>query len=254
LRNAQRELFAYQPFPNVLTGRIILVTGATGGIGSAISFGLAAYGARLIVVGKTPLALDALCDRIERAGYLPPSAIALNQEGAGVADYDTIADSIRTHYARLDGMVLNAAMLGEPAPLSGADPMSWARVMQVNLHSNFLLLRSMLPQLAAAADASIVFTSADVGRHARAYWGAYAVSKCGLEGLMQVVAAESTATSIRANSIDPGATRTKLRTAAYPAEDSNAVPNAESLVPAYVYLLGPASKGVNGERLSARPR
>jgi NAD(P)-dependent dehydrogenase (short-subunit alcohol dehydrogenase family) len=125
--------------------------------------------------------------------------------------------------------------------------------MQVNLNAAWLLTRACLPLLHKSADASIVFTTADVGRQGRAYWGAYGVSCFGLEGLMQILADECAAEGrLRVNSLDPGVARTGMRSRLYPGEDRDALPAPETLMPAYLYLLGPDSRGVNGQALSAR--
>lgn len=127
------------------------------------------------------------------------------------------------------------------------------RVMQVNVNAAFMLTHAMLPLLKLSADASVVFTSSGVGRKGRAYWGAYAVSKFATEGLMQVLADELDGMgSARANSINPGATRTSMRLQAYPAENPQNNPLPEDIMPLYLYLMGPDSIGVNGQALDAQ--
>jgi NAD(P)-dependent dehydrogenase (short-subunit alcohol dehydrogenase family) len=246
LTHAERLPLPYQPGPGLLRDRIILITGATGAIGTVVSLAAAAAGATLIASARDPARLNAMCERIERAGGAAPRALALDLQGATLRDYQGIADLIGETYGRLDGLLLNAAMLGTLAPLPHYDSMVWARVMQVNLHGNFLLMRTMLPLLSAAADASLVLTSADVGRRGRAFWGAYAVSKFALEGLAQVAAAELEDSSVRVNTLDPGPVRSPLREAAYPGENAAALPSPDSTVPAFLYLLGPDSRGLSG--------
>ena len=125
--------------------------------------------------------------------------------------------------------------------------------MQVNVTAAFVLTQILLPLLKRSADASIVFTASGVGRSGRAYWGAYAVSKFAVEGLNEVLSAElSGITSIRVNSLNPGATRTRMRRQAYPAEDAAALAAPEDIARAYVALLGPASRGVSGGRFNAQ--
>lgn len=238
----------------VLEGRVILVTGATGGVGRAISAGLAAHGARLVLSGSEVDSLDRLCDQIERSGHCAPLALPIDLERAGVDDYATVARVLVDRFPHIDGLLLNAAMLGDLTPIHAYDPMLWARVMQVNLHSNFLLVRSILPLLAASPDATIAVTTDALARRARAYWGAYAVSKRALEGLAEVLADECESSTIRVNCIDPGPIRTGLRAQAFPAEAAAATPSAECLIPYYIYLLGPASRGRTGQRYVARPR
>src|SRR5690554_4301233 len=125
--------------------------------------------------------------------------------------------------------------------------------MQVNVNAPFALTKAMMPLRRAAPDASVIFVSSSVGRKGRAYWGPYAVSKFALEGLMQVLADEQDGTSeIRVNSLNPGATRTAMRKAAYPAEEPEKNPEPSEIMPVFLYLLGPDSKGVNGQALNAR--
>ena len=129
----------------------------------------------------------------------------------------------------------------------------WHKELQVNLTAPFLMTQALLPQLNKSRDASIVFTSSRVGRQARAYWGAYAVSKFAVEGLMQTLADELEATSqIRVNSINPGPTRTSMRAQAYPAESPDVNPAPEDVMATYLYLLGPDSRGMTGKQYSAQ--
>ena len=131
---------------------------------------------------------------------------------------------------------------------------SWCRVLHVNLTAAFALTQVLLPALRASSDASIVFTSSSVGRRGRANWGAYAVSKFGIEGLSQVLADELTGTSaIRVNAINPGATRTVMRRQAYPGENAESIAEPASIVSSYLWLLGPASRGVSGQSLDCQP-
>ena len=164
----------------------------------------------------------------------------------------TIATAIQQHFGRLDGLVLNAGLLGELCPIADYDPVSWAEVFQVNVHSQFLLLQATLPLLRASPDASIIFTGSGVGRKGRAYWGAYAVSKFATEGLMQTLADELEGSNVRANSVNPGRTRTKMRAEAYPAEDANTLPLPDDIIQPFLFLLGNAAREVNGLALEAQ--
>ena len=125
--------------------------------------------------------------------------------------------------------------------------------MQVNLNAPFLLTQACLKLLKSATNASIVFTSSSVGRKARAYWGAYSISKFATEGMMQVLADElETNTTIRVNSINPGATRTAMRAMAYPAEDPMTLPPPEAIMSLYLYLMGVDSHEINGQALNVQ--
>ena len=143
----------------------------------------------------------------------------------------------------MDGLLHNAGILGPRVPLEHVEPSAWQEVIHVNLTSEFLMTKALLPLLQRSDDASIVFTSSGVGQRGRAYWGPYAVSKFGVEGLMQVWADELENTShIRCNSLDPGGTRTSMRAQAYPAEDPLSLPIADEHMNLYLYLMGPIQK------------
>lgn len=246
---------SYTPPPNLLAGRVVLVTGAARGIGRAAARAFAAHGASLVLLDRAQRPLDALYDEIEQAGFPQPAIITLDLATATAEDYETAASRIGQTFGHLDGLLHNAAELGALAPIELYDLNLWARVLSVNLHAPLLLTRACLPWLKESADASIVFTSADVGRKGRAYWGAYGVACAALEGLAQILAAELEAGErIRVNSLDPGPVRTALRAQAYPGEDARTLPTAEEILPVYLYLLGPESRGVTGRALCAQAR
>jgi len=246
-------MFQYTPSADLLAQRVILVTGAGDGIGRSAAISFAAHGATVILLGRTIRKLEAVYDTIERTGYPQPAIYPLNLEGASPKDYETLATTLANEFGRLDGLLHNAAILGNLTPLEHYDITTWYQVMQVNLNAPFLLTQACLPLLKQAQDASIVLTSSGVGRRGKAYWGAYAVSKFALEGLMQVLADEvETNTTIRVNSINPGATRTAMRAHAYPGEDPNQLPTPDAIMPLYLYLMGPESQQVNGQALDAQ--
>ena len=232
-----------------LSGRVILVTGASSGIGRALSIAAAASGAQVVLVGRNVRKLESVNDAIVAAGSLRPSIAPLDFERAAAEQYAAVAEGLHTSFGRLDGLAHLAAQLGERAPIEHYDVPTWMRVMHVNLNAAFILTRTLLPLLRASADASVVFTGSGVSVRGRAYWGAYAAAKFGLEGLMQVLADEtSTTTNIRVNSVNPGKVRTPLRALAYPGEDPATVPAPEAVLAPYLYLLGPESRGVTGRR------
>jgi NAD(P)-dependent dehydrogenase (short-subunit alcohol dehydrogenase family) len=240
---------------NLLQDRVILVTGAGDGIGRSAALTYAAHGATVVLLGRTVEKLDAVYDSIEAAGYPQPAILPLDLSTATLQDYQQLADVIEKEFGRLDGVLHNAAVLGDVTPLDQYDPDTWDFVMRINLRAPFVLTQALLPLLRVAPDASIIFTTSSVGRRARAFWGAYAVSKCGIEGLSQMLADEVAAVSnIRVNCLNPGATRTKMRTAAFPAENADEVTRPEQIMPLYLYLMGPDSKGVSGQSLDAQPK
>jgi NAD(P)-dependent dehydrogenase (short-subunit alcohol dehydrogenase family) len=246
-------LLNYIPPAKLLQERVILVTGAGDGIGKAASLSFAAHGATVVLAGKTIAKLEAVYDQIVDAGGPQPAIYPIHFNGAVYKDYEDMAARLLGEFGRLDGLLHNAAILGPRSPISSVDPDKWLEVIQVNLNAPFMLSKCLLPLLSASADASIIFTSSGVGRHGRAYWGPYAVSKFGIEGLMQVLADEVEAISnIRVNSLNPGATDTAMRRQAYPAEDPSNNPEPSQLMPAYLYLMGPDSDGVHGQALDAQ--
>lgn len=243
----------YQPARDLLQDRVILVTGAGDGIGRAAALAFAAHGATVILAGKTTQKLEVVYDTIMAHGGPMPAIYPIHFGGAVYKDYQDMALRLQEEFGRLDGLLHNAGILGPRAPLSDVDPDKWVEVLQVNLNAPFMLTRALLPLLMASADASVIFTSSGVGRHGRAYWGPYCVSKFGIEGLMQVLADEVEAiSSIRVNSLNPGATDTAMRRQAYPAEDPSNNPKPEQIMPAYLYLMGPDSRGVHGQALDAQ--
>ena len=242
------------PAPQELTGRVIAVTGAGDGIGRAVALACAEYGAEVVLIGRTAEKLQAVHAMIENAGAASASIAVLDLETAVARDYDALAAAILERYARLDGLVHNAAMLGMLAPIEHYDVPTWCRVLHVNLTAAFALTQVLLPHLKASRDASVLFTTSAVGRRGRAYWGAYAVSKFGIEGLTQMLAAElENVSAIRVNALNPGRARTRMRRQAYPAEELESLPLPATLTRPYVALLGPASRGVTGLSFDCQP-
>lgn len=243
----------YKPSADLLDKRIILVTGAGDGIGKVAALSFASYGATVILAGRTVEKLEAVFDEIVAAGGPEPAIYPIDFKGNNYADYEEMAARIGETFGRLDGLLHNAGTLGQRSSIASAKPQLWEEVMQVNLNAPFMLTRAMLPLLNLSSDASVIFTSSGVGRKGRAFWGAYAVSKFGIEGLMQVLAEEVEATSnIRVNSLNPGATDTQMRRTAYPAEHPDTNPTPEELMPVYLYLIGPDSHGVHGQAMNAQ--
>ena len=238
---------------DVLSGRIVLITGASDGIGRALAVRAAELGAQVILHGRNVGKLEKVHDEIKAIdGALRPSIAVMDLTNANATAYETLAASLADEFGRLDGLVHNASILGERYSIEQYDAVLWQQVMQVNVTAAFALTQVCLPMLQAAADPSVIFTSSGVGRVGKAFWGAYAVSKFAIEGLSQVLADEHRHGALRVNCINPGATRTKMRQAAYPAEDPEQLKRPEDILSTYIYLLGADSKGVTGESLDAQ--
>ncbi len=247
------NLTEYSPGTDLLADRIILVTGAGDGIGRAAALTFAAHGATLILAGRTVAKLVQVYDEICSAGHAQPAIYPICLAGASEQDYGDMATNIETTFARLDGLLHNAGELGQRTPIANYSLTTWQRVMQVNVTAQFMMTKSLLGLLEKSADGSIVFTSSGVGRVGKPYWGAYAVSKFATEGLTQVLANElEDTTSIRVNCINPGATRTRMRATAFPAENPATLKTPEQIMPVYLYLVGPDSQGITGQSLDAQ--
>ena len=241
----------YRPTPADFAGRVIMVTGATSGIGRAVATELVVQGATVILHGRNEKLLEALYQELKPLGP-EPSVAQIDLERAQGPQYQQLTDEIESRSGRLDGLLHNAAILGDRAPIEHYDIGLWQRVLLVDLTAPFILTRCLLPLLRKSSDASLVFTSSGVGVRGRAFWGAYAAAKAGLENMAQTLADELENTPIRVNVINPGGTRTKMRTRAYPAENAASLPTPESVAPSFLYLLGGASRGVRGRRFDVR--
>lgn len=246
-------MFDYQPPADLLQGRFILVTGAGDGIGRAAAKSYARHGATIVLLGRTIKKLEETYDEIVAAGSPEPAIYPMNLQGATPRDYQDMANTLEREFGQLHGVLHNAALLGRHTPLGQYPPEEWQQLLQVNLTASFLMTQALLPLLVLAADASVIFTSSGVGRRGRAYWGAYAVSKFAVEGMMQVWAEElSEISNVRVNSINPGATRTRMRADAYPGENPDQNPTPDEIMPLYLYLMGPQSRHLNGVSLDAQ--
>lgn len=245
-------MFEYSARPDLLKDRIIMVTGAGRGIGEAAAKTYAAYGATVLLLGKNEENLNRVYDEIEAAGHPQPAVIPFNLETALPHQYDELAATVEREFGRLDGLLHNAAIVGPLTPIEQLSGENFMRVMHINVNAMFMLTSTLLPLLKLSSDASLIFTSSSVGRKGRAYWGGYAVSKFATEGLMQVLADELDGTAVRANSINPGATRTDMRAKAYPGENPLTNPLPAEIMPAYLYLMGPDSGDINGKALNAQ--
>jgi NAD(P)-dependent dehydrogenase (short-subunit alcohol dehydrogenase family) len=238
----------YEYANDVLKDRVILITGASDGVGKALALHAAELGAQVILHGRNTRKLEQVYDDIEAIeGSARPSIAVLDLATATGDEYEALANSIEETFGRLDGLVHNAAILGERLSIEQYDPGEWQKVMHVNLTAPFVLTQLLLPMLKKSDDGSIVYTSSGVGKVGKAYWGAYSASKFGIESLSQMVAAEHEHTAVRSNCINPGPVRTRMRLEAYPAEDRDKVPEPKDILAGYVYLLSTDSRAITGQ-------
>ncbi|TKB45939.1 YciK family oxidoreductase [Thalassotalea mangrovi] len=245
-------MFDYQPNAQCLANKTILVTGAGDGIGKQAALSYAQHGATVILLGRTVAKLERVYDEIVAAGYPEPAIIPLDMKGATQQNYQDMTNTIIDQFGKLDGALLNASILGELTPFANIARQIWDDVMQVNLNAQFYLAQALLPALQKAEASSLLFTTSGVGNKGRAFWGPYSISKFATEGMMQVIADEYEDSGLRCNAINPGATDTKMRQTAFPAEDKTKIATAQDIMPAYLYLMSDDSREVNGQRINAQ--
>jgi NAD(P)-dependent dehydrogenase (short-subunit alcohol dehydrogenase family) len=243
----------YVPPSGLLAGKVILITGAGGGLGRALALAAAQAGAQVVLSGRQTSKLERVYDAIESAGGPQPALAPIDFSTATAVQYDEIARVIDQEFGRLDGVVHAAALLGDRTPIDQYDVPTWCKVLHVDLTAPFILTQVLMPVMRKSESASIVFVSSSVARHAKAYWGAYSVAKAGLENLSAMLAIEVEAEGrLRVNSVNPGALRTPMRAAAYPAERPDGVTEPAAVAPLFLYLLGADSRGVNGQHFDAQ--
>ena len=217
-----------------LAGRIALVTGATRGIGEAIALGLAQAGAHVIALGRTQGALEALDDRIFAATGEHATLVPLDlREPDGL---DHLGAALHERFGKLDVLVGAAGVLGPLTPVGHLDPKGWDMIMATNLTANWRLIRAMDPLLRRAEAGRAIFLTSSVAKSHRAFWGAYAASKAGLEAIVACYDDEMENSPVRAVCVDPGAMRTKMRGLAFPGEDPMTVPAPDTIAPYIVEL------------------
>ena len=245
--------FTYDAEQNFLDDKTILITGASDGIGKACAKAYAAYGATVILLGRDQQKLDTVFDEIEEMHPGKVIIHPLDFKTASMTDFKILAESLNDQFECLDGLIHNAALLGARTPIEFYPEQDWKDLMQVNVNAVFQLTQSLIPALTRSKSARLLFISSSVGRVGRAFWGAYAVSKFAIEGLMQTIAEElENTTSIRVNSLNPGGTRTNMRRDAYPAENPETLQTAESLMPVYLYLMSAEAQNIHGQALNAK--
>lgn len=237
---------------NALNGKVILVTGAGDGIGRQAALSYAEQGASVILLGKTVAKLEAVYDEIIHNQWPTPAIIPLDLKGATEQHYIDMADTIEQEYQRLDGLLHNAGILTVLSPFEQVEQDSFDDVMQVNVKAPFLITKALLPLMKQTKNSSIIFTSSGVGKKGRAYWGPYAISKFATEGMMQTLSDELENTTVRVNSINPGATRTQMRSRAYPGEDATLLKTPAQIIAPWLYLMADESVGTTGVSIDAQ--
>lgn len=232
-----------------LEGRIALVTGASRGIGRAVALRYAQEGAHVVAFARTLGGLEELDDEIQKT--TGSSATLINESLTDFDKIDQVGAALFQRYGKLDIVVGAAGMLGQLSPMGHYTPKMWTNVFDLNLHANWRLIRSFDPLLRASDAGRAIFVTSGVARMARMYWGPYAASKAALEQMVKAYAAEMAHTKVRANIVDPGRVRTKMRAQAYPGEDPNTLVTPDQITDVFV-ALAEASCDKNGEIVNAQ--
>ncbi len=241
------------PAADALAGRVVLVTGASGGLGAATAHACARAGATVVLAGHKVRKLEKLYDALVAEGAPQPAIMPLDLEGATPTQYEELADGIRRELGRLDGLVHAAAHFDGLTPLAHHTPDDWLRVLQVNLSAPFALTQACLPLLTAAPDSAVVFVTDDPAHMDSAHWGAYGVAKAGLERLASILHDENDRSAMRVHVLLPGPMRTALRRKAWFGEDTMRQPPPDATAGAVAWLLSPAGAGTRGRTLDLRP-
>jgi NAD(P)-dependent dehydrogenase (short-subunit alcohol dehydrogenase family) len=234
-----------------LRDRVVLVTGAAGGLGRAAALAVARAGGTPVLLGRKVRALEKVYDEVEKAGARP-AIYPLDLEGATPRDYEELAQTIAREFGRLDGIVHAAAHFAGLQPAAAIDPLDWLRTLHVNLGAPFLLLQACQALLGKADDAAVVFVLDDLARVARAHWGGYGVAKHGLAALVSILGDEYDSGALRIHALLPPPLRTALRRTAYFGENSLELPAPEAMANAIAYLLGADGAAARGKVLDMR--
>ena len=238
----------YSPRPDLLAGRVILVTGASSGLGRAASLAFARHGATVALLARDEVKLEAVYDEILAAGGPEPAMFPYDLAAADDRSLETLAGTLAQHLKRLDGLLHSAHQFYSLTPLELQTLEQWQTLMRVNLIAPFALTRACLPLLKQAPDASVMFTGETHGHQPSAYWGGYAVAKSGLETLTRIWAAELGADeNLRINTLIPGQLATTLRSRTHPGLAPETLPCVDDLMPWYLYLMGADGRTVRGQ-------
>jgi NAD(P)-dependent dehydrogenase (short-subunit alcohol dehydrogenase family) len=243
----------WQPEAGSLAGRVVLVTGAYGGLGSAVARAASLAGATVVITGKRKRQLEKLYDAMREEGLAEPVIHPLDMEVATPREYAALADGLQRDLGRLDGIVHCAASFAGLTPISMQRPDDWLRAMHVNVNAPFALTQACMPLLTEASDSAVVFVLDNPDLLQRAHWGGYGVSKAALERLVAILHEETDETSLRVHALLPAPMRTALRRLAYFGDDIMQQPTPDATAEAAIHLLGPQARAARGAVLDLRP-
>ena len=227
---------------NLLKNKNILITGASNGIGKSLSENLSKYGANVIMLSRNENALDAIYDSLKKKYKTDPCILKCDLENIDDEKSQEIANIISKNYQNLDSIIHNAAILEKMSDIESFDLQTWDKVMRVNLTSAFILSKYLIPLMKSSPTPRIIFTTSSVGKKGKAFWGAYSVSKAGVNALSDILSDElESISNIKVFNFDPKATKTNMRAMAYPAEDPSAIKNPDQLINYYLWMLSEKS-------------
>jgi NAD(P)-dependent dehydrogenase (short-subunit alcohol dehydrogenase family) len=231
----------------MLKDKVALITGASQGLGRALALAFAREGARVVVNARSEESVRPVAGEVEDAGA---EVLAVAADVSKGADVESLVGESVERFGKIDVLVNNAGLLGPRVAIEDYPEDEWRRIIDANLTGPFLVSRAAIPYLSDGA--SIINVVSGVSVEGRAEWGAYSVSKFGMEGLNQILAAELAERGVRVNAVDPGGMRTDMRASAYPEEDPQTRITPEENTAVFLYLASDESNGVTGERFKAQ--
>src|SRR5919199_6615918 len=231
----------------MLRGKVVMITGASRGLGRALTLACAEEGANLVITSRSAESFEPVAKEAEGKGA---EVLALPADISRGTHVERLVDAAIERFGRVDGLINNAGLLGPRVPIEEYPVDEWRKVLEANLTGPFLLAKAVIPRMPEGG--SIINVTSGVSIEGRSRWGAYSVSKFGMEGFTQILAAELEERGIRANSVDPGGMRTEMRAAAYPDEDPNTLVTPEENTDVFLYLASDESRDVTGERFKAQ--
>lgn len=235
-----------------LDGKAAFITGASKGIGKGLARVFLREGASVFLCARTESQLSAAAEELEKTSAGPGRIGFVAADVGDPGEAERASRAAIERFPHLGVLVNNASILGKRAPLAELDVETWNEVLRINTSSLFYVTRPLISHFVRRGDGSIINVSSSVGRKGKADWGAYAVSKFGLEGFTQVLASELQSSGVRVNSVNPGATRTGMRADAYPEEDPLTLPTPEDIAEVFIYLASDESHSVTGQAFEAR--
>ena len=224
----------------------ILITGATSGIGKSLTKFLSKNGANILMLSKDEFKLDVLYDEIVKKYNTDPCIFKCDLERLNEDNALEVKKIINENYQGIDAVIFNAAILDKMSHIESYDLITWEKILKINLTSIFLLAKNLIPLLKESSNPRIIFTTCGVGKKGKAFWGAYSVSKAGSNALSEIIADEvESVSNIKVFNFDPKATRTKIRSLAYPAENPDTIKDPLKLMDYYLWMLSEESSSSN---------